>query len=90
MGDIAGQTILPPEEPNNPFTVLKNQVVSALDAFAHEQTKINRAFFAALTQEQKDKFAQACVDQDMKPKQIQAHTGKSQPTINRHINGHHS
>ena len=90
MGIPPNQTILPHEEPENPFTQFRDQVVTALDAFAQEQTKINRALFAALTPEQRDKFVQACADQGMKTPQIQLHTAKSQPTINRHKNGHNS
>lgn len=55
-----------------------------------EQAKINKAFFAALTMEQRDVFCQTLRSEGVKPSKMPRITGKSQPTINRHLNGKNS
>lgn len=55
-----------------------------------EQSKINRAFFEALTMPQRDTFCRHLRAQGVKPPRIQKITGKSQPTTNRHLNGKNS
>lgn len=53
-----------------------------------EQAKINRAVFAALSMEQRDVYCQHLnVEEKVKPSSISRITGKSQPTVSRHLNG---
>ncbi len=52
-----------------------------------EQSRINRAFFEALTMPQRDVFCQSLGSQGVKPKRVERIIGKSQPTVNRHMNG---
>lgn len=61
-----------------------------LDLLESEQTKVNRGFFEALTPAQRDTFCQTLDQQGLKPKRIEAITGKSSSTVNRHINGKNS
>ncbi len=55
-----------------------------------EQAKINRALFAALSMEQRDVFCQHLRAEGVKSSRMERITGKSQPTINRHLNGKNS
>jgi hypothetical protein len=72
------------------FQEVRAVLNSALDALESEQSKVNKALFEALTPQQRDTFCKTLADQNVKPKRIQTITGKSQPTINRHLNGKNS
>jgi hypothetical protein len=76
------------------FDEIKQEMASFIDkGFAvleTEQSKINKAFFDALTMEQRDAFCKSLHNQDVKANRIEKITGKSQPTINRHMNGKNS
>jgi len=85
-----------PIEPTTPglFDEIKQEMASFIDkGFAvleTEQSKINRAFFAALSMEQRDTFCQTLESSGVKPARLEKITGKSQPTVNRHLNGKNS
>lgn len=72
------------------FQEVRAVLNTALDALESEQSKVNKALFEALTPQQRDTFCKTLADQNVKPKRIQTITGKSQPTINRHLNGKNS
>ncbi len=76
------------------FDEIKQEMASFIDkGFAvleTEQSKINKALFDALTMPQRDVFCQSLEKQDVKPNRIERITGKSQPTVNRHLNGRNS
>lgn len=72
---------------NSIFAELKDTLNSFIDALESEQSKINKAFFDALSKEQKDVFCQHLKEQGFKSSKIEKVTGKSQSTINRHLNG---
>jgi hypothetical protein len=76
------------------FETVKDDMVSAIEkgfsALESDQSKVNKAFFEALTMEQRDTFCQTLNDSGVKTARIQKLTGKSQPTINRHLNGKNS
>jgi hypothetical protein len=77
-------------ETNSPYGEIKEALNSLLDKLESEQSKVNKAFFEALTMEQRDKFCQSLENQDVKAARIVKLTGKSQPTVNRHLNGKNS
>lgn len=68
------------------FQDIRDVLNKTIDALETEQSKINKAFFDALSQEQRDKFCKSLAEQNVKTKRIEKITGKSQPTINRHLN----
>ena len=76
------------------FDEIKQEMASFIDkGFAvleTEQSKVNKAFFDALTMQQRDAFCQSSASQGVKPSRMERITGKSQPTVNRHLNGKHS
>lgn len=76
------------------FSGIKEDMISAIDkgfsALEGEQSKMNKAFFECLSMEQRDKFCQSLSEQGMKSARIEKLTGKSQATINRHMNGKNS
>ena len=76
------------------FETVKDDIVSEIEkgfsALESDQSKVNKAFFEALTMEQRDTFCQTLADSGVKTSRIQKLTGKSQPTINRHLNGKNS
>ncbi len=76
------------------FDEIKHEMTSFIDkgfaALETEQSKINKAFFAAMTMQQRDAFCQSLADQSVKPSRMERITGKSQPTVNRHLNGKNS
>jgi hypothetical protein len=51
-----------------------------------EQSKVNKALFEALNMAQRDVFCGSLEKQGVKPARIVKITGKSQPTVNRHLN----
>lgn len=59
-------------------------------ALETEQSKVNKAFFDALSMDQRDRFCQSLREQKLKTGRIEKITGKSQPTVNRHLNGKNS
>ncbi|MBS1190096.1 MAG: hypothetical protein H6R10_1888 [Rhodocyclaceae bacterium] len=73
------------------FDELRKEMTTFLDRgfslLETEQAKVNRAFFDALTMEQRDRFCQSLAEQGVKSVRIERITGKSQPTVNRHLNG---
>ncbi|OKS22339.1 hypothetical protein [Pseudomonas aeruginosa] len=76
------------------FDEIKQEMASFIDkGFAvleTEQSKVNKAFFDALTMQQRDTFCQSLEEQGVKSSRIERITGKSQPTVNRHLNGKNS
>jgi|GEM_PF-1486914 len=76
------------------FDELKKEMNTFLDRgftlLETEQSKINKAIFDALTMEQRDAFCKSLDRQGVKPARMQKITGKSQPTVNRHLNGKNS
>lgn len=76
------------------FDEIKQEMASFIDkGFAvleTEQSKVNKAIFDALTMQQRDDFCQSLASQGVKPSRMERITGKSQPTINRHLNGKNS
>lgn len=76
------------------FDEIKQEMASFIDkGFAvleTEQSKVNKALFDALTMEQRDTFCQSLQQQGVKPARMEKITGKSQPTVNRHLNGKNS
>jgi len=65
-----------------------NQAIEAgFTAMESNQSKMNKAVFEALSMAQRDVVCQSLDAQGVPAKQIQKLTGKSQPTVNRHING---
>ena len=76
------------------FDEIKQEMASFIDkGFAvleTEQSKVNKAFFDALTMQQRDAFCQSLANQGVKPARMERITGKSQPTVNRHLNGKNS
>lgn len=75
------------EEFRQELASVLNKGVSLLET---EQSKINKAFFEALTMEQRDKFCQSLAQQGVKASRQEGITGKSQTTVNRHNNGRNS
>lgn len=73
------------------FDEVRQEMASFIDkGFAvleTEQSKVNRALFDAMTMQQRDTFCQSLADQGVKPNRMEKITGKSQPTVNRHLNG---
>lgn len=78
--------------PNNSgiYEDARNMMNKFIDSLESEQSKVNKAFFESLTMEQRDKFCQSLANQDIKTSKIEKITGRSQPTINRHLNGKNS
>ena len=76
------------------FDEIKHEMAAFIDkgfaALETEQSKINKAFFEALSMEQRDKFCQSLAVQGVKANRMERITGKSQPTVNRHVNGKNS
>ncbi len=76
------------------FSSIKDEMISALDrgfsALESEQSKINKAVFDALSMEQRDSYCKSLESNGVKAKRIEKITGKSQPTINRHLNNKNS
>jgi len=66
---------------------LRDGVNSLIDKMESEQSKINKAFFEALSSEQRTVFLKSLENQDIKPKRMEKITGKSQSTVNRTLNG---
>lgn len=83
-------------DPTNPaiqpglFQEVRSILNTALDALESEQSKVNKALFEALTPQQRDTFCKTLAEQNVKPKRIETITGKSQPTVNRHLNSKNS
>ncbi|MBW1253690.1 hypothetical protein C7431_10672 [Pantoea allii] len=73
------------------FDDLKKEMNNFLDKgfeiLESEQSKVNKALFDALSPEQRDAFCQSLSEQNVKSKRIEKITGKSQSTVNRHLNG---
>lgn len=76
-----------PALPTGLFQEVRAVLNTALDALESEQSKVNKALFEALTPQQRDTFCKTLAEQNVKPKRIETITGKSQPTVNRHLNG---
>ena len=68
------------------FGELKNTLNTFIDKLESEQSKINKAMFEALTQEQRNTYCQSLKEQGVKSTRIVKITGKSQSTVNRHLN----
>lgn len=68
------------------FSELKNTLNTVIDSLEFEQSKVNKAMFEALNQEQRNTFCQSLKSQNVKTSRIVKITGKSQSTINRHLN----
>lgn len=68
------------------FGELKNTLNTFIDKLESEQSKINKAMFEALTQEQRNTYCQSLKEQGVKSTRIEKITGKSQSTVNRHLN----
>lgn len=68
------------------FGELKNTLNTFIDKLESEQSKINKAIFEALTQEQRNTYCQSLKEQGVKSTRIEKITGKSQSTVNRHLN----
>ena len=79
-----------PALPTGLFQEVRAVLNTALDALESEQSKVNKAFFEALTPPQRDTFCKTLAAQNVKPKRMETITGKSQPTVNRHVNGKNS
>ena len=75
---------------NGLFQEVRAALNTALDALESEQAKINKAFFETLSASQRDVFCQNLAAQNVKSKRIEKITGKSQPTVNRHLNSKNS
>lgn len=71
---------------DGPYAMLREKMNSVFDLIESEQSKINKAIFESLSMEQRDIFCSSLQEQGIKPKQIEKITGKSQPTVNRHLN----
>lgn len=69
------------------FSEFRKLINSGIDALETEQSKVNKAFFDALSMGQRDAFCQSLDSQGVKSRRIEKITGKSQPTVNRHLNG---
>lgn len=84
----------PPAPASSLFSEFRTEVTKLLDTgisiLETEQSKINAAFFEALSMEQRDTFCQSLSGRGVKPQRIQKITKKSQPTVNRHLNGKNS
>ena len=65
---------------------MKGFIDKGFDVLETEQSKVNKAFFEALSPEQRDTFCCKLHEQGVKPKRLESITGKSQPTVNRHLN----
>lgn len=72
------------------FSEFREVLTKTLDALESEQSKINKAVIAAMSMQQRDIYCQSLADQGVKSSRIEKITGKSQPTINRHLNGKNS
>lgn len=76
------------------FDEIKQEMASFIDkgfsVLETEQSKVNKAVFSALTMQQRDTFCQSLAEQGIKPARMERITGKSQPTVNRHVNGKNS
>ncbi|MFP3549143.1 hypothetical protein SB861_00345 [Paraburkholderia sp. SIMBA_049] len=76
------------------FDEFKKEMGAVLDkGFAileTEQSKVNKAVFEALSMQQRDVYCQSLRDQGVKASRIEKITGKSHPTVNRHLNGKNS
>lgn len=68
------------------FGELKHTLNTFIDKLESEQSKINKAIFEALTQEQRNTYCQSLKEQGVKSTRIEKITGKSQSTVNRHLN----
>jgi hypothetical protein len=71
---------------NGLFGGVRMALNSFIDKMELEQSKINKAFFDSLSKEQRDLFCQSLKEQGVKPSRIEKITGKSQSTVNRHLN----
>ncbi|HDR0880056.1 TPA: hypothetical protein QB122_002107 [Pasteurella multocida] len=71
---------------NGLFSELKNALNTVIDNLESEQSKVNKAMFEALTQDQRNTFCQSLKNQNVKTSRIERITGKSQSTVNRHLN----
>lgn len=76
------------------FDEIKQEMASFIDkgfsVLETEQSKVNKAIFSALSMSQRDTFCQSLAEQGIKPARMERITGKSQPTVNRHVNGKNS
>lgn len=70
--------------------VMNETMDKGLSMLEAEQSKINKGFFEALTQPQRDSFCQNLDQQGIPAARIEKITGKSSSTVNRHINGKNS
>lgn len=65
-------------------------LTNAVQSLANLQIATARATFEAMPLEQRDRYCQSLEDSGYTTKQIVSITGKSQPTVNRHLNGKNS
>lgn len=76
------------------FSQIQQELTSAITkgfaALESENSKIHKAIFDALTMSQRDVFCQSLEARGVKPPRLEAITGKSTTTVNRHLNGKHS
>lgn len=76
------------------FDELKSEMNSFLEKglgiIESEQSKITKALFDTLEPAQRDIFCKSLSKQNVKPARLQKITGKSQSTVNRHLNGKNS
>jgi len=72
------------------FAEVRALINKGFDLLESEQSKINKAIFDAMPMEQRDKYCKSLGEQGVKAQRIAKLTGKSQPTINRHMNGKNS
>ncbi len=79
---------------NSLFKDFRDNMVEAIDQcvskLESEHAKLHRAWFEALYPDQRDRAVQSMKEQGIKPRRIEKITGKSQSTINRHLNGKNS
>ena len=79
---------------NGLFDELKSEMNSFLEKgfeiIESEQSKVTKAFFDALEPAQRDVFCKSLSKQKVTSARLQKITGKSQSTVNRHLNGKNS
>ena len=68
------------------FDELRDGMNSFIDKLESEQSKINKAFYEALTMEQRTTFLQNLEKQGVNRKRMEKITGKEKSTVNRTIN----
>jgi hypothetical protein len=87
-------TDAPEQSSSGIFGQIQQDLTSALQkgfaALESEHSKISKATFEAFTMAQRDVFCQTLHERGVRPPRIEAITGKSAATVNRHLNGKHS